>query len=50
MVEASSADPCDNMSRVEIKDYLLAMADRHIEAKSGYQSLRVDAALGLNIW
>ena len=50
MVEATAADPCDNMSREEIKNHLLALAERHVEARSTYRSLRVDASKELNVW
>ena len=50
MVEAAGSDPCDNMSREEIKNHLLAIADRHLEACESYNSLKVDASKELNIW
>ena len=50
MVEASNTDPYDSMSREEIKENLSALAERHLEARHTYRSLRVDASKELNIW
>ena len=50
MVEASNTDPYDNMSREEIKENLSALAERHLEARHTYRSLRVDASKDMNIW
>lgn len=49
MVQAS-VDPYDNMSREQIRDHLCAMAERHLEARQSYSSLRVDPSKDLNIW
>ena len=49
MVEAN-ADPYESMSREEIKENLSALAERHIEARHTYRSIRVDASNDLNIW
>ena len=52
MVEAtaSNADPYDSMSREAIRENLSALAERHIEARHTYRSIRVDASKDLNIW
>ena len=50
MVEAVNEDPCDSMSRDEIKDYLIAMAERHIAAAHTYKSIKTDPSKELNIW
>ena len=49
MVEATVSDPCDAMSREEIKNHLIAMADRHIEASATYKELKVDAGSEMRI-
>jgi hypothetical protein len=50
MVQAAGADSYDNMGREEIKNQLCAMAERHLEARHTYKSLRVDASKDMNIW
>jgi len=50
MVEAANTDPCDSMSREEIKDYLCAIAERHIVAAPTYKSIKTDASKDLNVW
>ena len=50
MVEARPADLCDNMSRDQIKQHLLDMADRHIHQRESYKSIQTDAKTDLNIW
>ena len=49
MVEATGADPCDSMSREEIKNHLCAIADRHIAAMPTYTSIRTDPSKDLLI-
>ena len=51
MVEASgNTDPYDNMGREEIRENLSAIAERHLEARHTYKSLRVDASKDMNVW
>ncbi len=50
MVESNAADPCDNMTREQIRDHLQEMAERHIAARESYKSLKADAAKELYIW
>jgi len=51
MVEAAGgADPYESMTREQIRDHLCEMAERHIEARNTYRSLRTDASKDLNIW
>ena len=51
MVEAASAsDAYDSMSREQIRDALCAMAERHLDARHTYKSLKVDASKELNVW
>ena len=50
MVEAAGADPCDNMTREQIRDHLVQMADRHLAARESYKVLKADQAKQLFIW
>ena len=50
MVQAAGADPTDNMTRDQIKDYVIAMAERHVAARETYSSLKTDANKNLNVW
>ena len=44
MVQAAGADPTENMSRDEIKAFLLETCDRHIAARETYNNTKTDAA------
>ena len=48
MVEAS-ADPCDSMTREQIKEHLLNIAERHIAESPSYRQLRSDPAIELDV-
>ena len=49
MVDATIGDPCDSMSRDEIKNYLCDIAERHIQASHGYNIVRTDESKDLKI-
>ena len=44
MVQAAGADPCDNMNRDQIKQYLFELCDRHIAARETYDNKKSDPA------
>ena len=50
MVQAAGADPTDTMTRGQIKDHVIAMAERHVAACESYSSLKTDASKNLAVW
>ena len=50
MVEATGADPCDTMSRQEIRAHLAAIAENHIAAAPTYKNIKSDPAKEANVW
>ena len=50
MVQAVAPVDYESMSRDEIKENLIALAEKHIAARTTYKSIRSDAAKGIEIW
>ena len=51
MVDSSGSDPCDTMTREEIRAYLYEIAERHIAAApSSYSVLKTDPVKELTVW